>query len=155
MFKQLKLMAGLAITATLVACGGGGGGDAPTSPAATTIDLSPLVGTDNNVSGIFDNSCTGSGTEVAVWQASTSGDTLRLVIADKFSADALDFTLQYSSGNNDIGYIFSGTVRNIATGAIASVDSTLLKNISITNSLNITGYINATDRGCAVRILLS
>jgi len=39
MFKQLKLVAGVSVTATLVACGGGGGGGS----AAIVVPPNPVV----------------------------------------------------------------------------------------------------------------
>ena len=146
-----KTILALSIAAALTACGGGGGDAAP---AAQSINLAPLVGTDNSVYGTFTNSCTGSGTDIAIWEAVATGDTLRMYVKDKYGSSALDFTLKYITGDNNTGFVFNGSVRDVATGAVATVESTLLKNNSSNGGYNITGTINSTDRGCIGKVQL-
>ncbi len=148
-----KTLLALSVTAALTACGGGGGGTA--TPAPSVINLTPLVGTDTSVTGSFKNSCTGTGIDIATWQATAAGDVLVFVVSDKYSVKQLEFTLKYVSGDNIVGYNFNGSVKNLLTNQVASVESTLLKNTSASGSLNMTGTINATDRGCSVTIQLT
>lgn len=149
-FPRLLISSTL-VTALLTACGGGGD-----SSSVPTMNLSPLVGIDTSVTATFVNSCTGTGTNVTTWQSTATGDTLIALVKDNYGADALNFTLKYVSGDNAAGYNFSGAVKDNATGAIANVQSTSLRNTSTDGSLNISGTMNATDvKGCSDQIRIS
>ena len=77
MFKQLKLMAGLAITATLVACGGGG--DSGSSSSGSSVSV-------NNPLKKYEGTwyfC--DGTEKIIYSISTTGtDGLHLNYSQEF-----------------------------------------------------------------------
>jgi len=146
----VKFVLAATAVATLVACGGGG----DDGPVTSSINLSPLVGVDSSVYGAFSNSCTGTGTDVASWAATATGDVLTVTVMDKYSAEALIFTLKYFSGDNSTGYNFSGSVKDVATGEVSAVNTTSLKNNSTSGGYNLVGSINATSRGCSVAIEL-
>jgi hypothetical protein len=149
MYKtQIKLLLSSIAIAALAACGGGGDEASPSSP---TVDLSILAGSDR-ILGTFTNSCTGTGAQGANVVIKVSGDTITMTASG--SGESIDYTLKYSSGDNNNGFVFSGSVRNSSTGATATVQSATLRNTGTPGNLNLLANITAAEGNCKVTQLL-
>ncbi len=148
-----KNILALGVVAALTACGGGGDNDSGSSATGNTGLLS-LTGIDYLATLSVVDSCKGISTNKVFLQGTLSGNIITLTVMDTKSVPQYVFNLNQISGNDQIGFDFTGDVTDPFGVAQGVVNSAQLRNMFQPNygKVDYFGVINVSNNTCTIKI---